>query len=89
MNLNDRFLNPRRFAIRKWLLEMLGDARYAKHDPVVDRLLHALSVDKDSDDFMTFVVEVYEAGFYRCLSEYKEKLDKMGIAVRVSESNRS
>lgn len=83
MNLSERLLNPRKHILRKWLLEMLGSDRYVKHDQIVDRIGSHLVTSKDVEDFGKLSVELFEAGYMKCLNDYRGKLQEMGIGVNV------
>lgn len=85
MNLSEKILNPRKYAIRKWLSDIMGN-RYVPHDPIVERVSASLTTNKDGEDFGKFVMAVYEAGYAKCLNDYKEKLEAMGIKVSMSSN---
>lgn len=83
MNLTEHLMNPRRQMLRKWLISVLGD-RYAKHDPIVERIGAALVTQKDAEDFGKLVAEIYEVAYMKCLNDYKVKLADLNINVTLT-----
>ena len=76
-------LNPRKFALRKWLVDLIGENRFSKHDQIVERLGTALSTAKDTEDFGKFAVDVYEAGYMKCLVDCQKKLEGLNIKINL------
>jgi hypothetical protein len=81
MNLSN-LVNPRKQAVRKWLIEMLRE-KYTKHDNLVERMSHYLVTEKDMDEFTRFVADLFEMGYLKCLNDYKAKLKELGLNVKV------
>ena len=87
INLGDRLSNPRKQAVRKWLMEILQD-RYLKQDPIVDRVASSLVTERDVDEFGKLVADIYEVGFMKCLNDYKNRLMELGLNVNVVAEHR-
>ncbi len=76
-------INPKGQALRKWMLDLLGD-RYPKHDQLLERLGYMLMTNQDLQDFGKMSIDLYEIGYLKCLADYKTKLDKLGIKVQMT-----
>lgn len=74
--------NPKAFTLKKWFIELLGN-RYPKHDPIIERVAMALSTDNDLKEFGALVAEVFEAGYFKAVNDYKEQAAKAGMEVKI------
>ncbi len=75
--------NPKGFAIRKWLADLLKQD-YKLHDPIVERISAALVTQKDLEDFGKLVGTVYSAGFMKAFNDYKQQLEKLGLKINLT-----
>jgi len=75
--------NPKAFAIRKWLSDLLQE-RYAPQDQIVERVSYALVTQKDLEDFGKLLGEVYSAGFMKAYKDYEKELKKHGVTVKLT-----
>ncbi|CAE7860285.1 unnamed protein product [Symbiodinium microadriaticum] len=80
--------NPRAFTLKKWFIELLNN-KYTKHDPIVERVAMALSTEQDVRDFGALVAEVFEAGYYKAVNDYKDQAKKAGLEVKVVPSTKN
>ena len=78
--------SPHSFAVKKYLVEMLKE-RYTKHDPYISRLASTMNTDEDVKGFSAFIADVYEAGFMKAYSDYREELKKLGYGLQVVPEN--
>jgi len=78
--------NPKAFTLKRWFIELLQN-RYAKHDQIIERVALGLSTDVDVKDFGALVAEVFEAGYYKAVEDYKEQAKKAGMDVKVVTRN--
>lgn len=74
--------NPKAFTLKKWFLELLKE-RYTKHDPIIERVALSLSTDSDLKDFGALIAEVFEAGYFKAVNDYKDQAEKAGMKIRV------
>lgn len=74
--------NPRSFTLKKWLAELLKE-KYPPHDQTADRVATALVTEKDLEAFGKLIIEVYEKGYFKAVSDYKEQFEKLGVKINV------
>lgn len=74
--------NPKAFTLKKWFIELLKE-RYAKHDPIIERVALSLSTDTDLKDFGALIAEVFEAGYFKAVNDYKEQAEKAGMKIKI------
>lgn len=74
--------NPRAFVLKKWFIELLQE-RYTKHDQIVERVALGLPTEEDVKQFGALVAEVFEAGYFRAVSDYKKQAEEMGLKVKI------
>jgi len=74
--------NPKAFTLKKWFIELLGN-RYTNHDPIIERVSMSLSTDNDTKEFGSMIAEVFEAGYFRAVNDYKEQAKNAGMDVKV------
>lgn len=86
INMAEYMQNPKGFAIRKWLSDLLK-SDYTVHDPVVERLSASLVTQKDLEDFGKLIGEVYSAGFMKAFNDYKSQLEKLGLNINLTVEN--
>lgn len=77
--------NPRGLAIKKFMAQTLGN-RFPPHDDLISRLTTCLVTDGDMVGFSKLVNDIYEIGFAKAVSEYREQLTKMGIQVTIKKN---
>ena len=86
MNWMSMLSNPKLPAIKKTMHEFLQD-RYIAHDEIIERLTTALQTDKDTQSFLKMIMDCYELGYLRAVSDHKTQLAAMGFDVKVVASN--
>lgn len=74
--------NPKNIALKKYFYEFLKE-NYLEFDDLISRLAHHLVTDKDMTTFANLINKIYEIGYYRAASDYKEQLDKLGIKANI------
>lgn len=87
-NLAEYMQNPKGFAIRKWLHDLLQQG-YTQHDPIVERISSALVTQKDLEDFGQLIGSVYSAGFMKAYKDYKTELEKVGLKINLTTDKSS
>ena len=71
--------------IKKAMYNFLQD-RYPKSDEIIERICVSLQTDKDIELFMKMIVDCYEMGYQRSISDHKEQLAKLGLNVKIVSS---
>ena len=69
--------NPVGHIVKKYLYDLLQE-RYHKHEDVVERISRSLVTRSDMENFGALVLEIYEAGFMKAVSDNKEAWEKLG-----------
>jgi len=82
-NMAEYMQNPKGFAIRKWLADLLGND-YTAHDQLVERISASLVTQKDLEDFGKLIGCVYSAGFMKAFNDYKGQLEKLGLNINLT-----
>jgi hypothetical protein len=77
----DLLKNNRNIYFKKYILDMLGN-KYPKHEKLIDRMLFFLS-DPDLKDFSSFLADVYESAYLKCVEDHKKSLEKVGYKVNI------
>lgn len=75
--------NPMAHYIKKSMFELLKE-RYGKHEQIIDRIGNSLTTEKDMKDFISMMIDTYEVGFVRAIDEQRDKLEKLGLGVRIT-----
>ena len=74
--------NPRGFALKKWLSQLL-EKKYPPHDTIVERVGMSLTTDSDLKDFGKLIGEVYQSGYAKAINDYKKEVEKLGIKINI------
>jgi hypothetical protein len=82
-NWMDMISNPKGMLIRNYMLQILGQEKFLKHQAFVDRLAAALPTSADVQELGQIVVAIYESGYYKALNDYREQFQKLGYDVNV------
>ena len=82
-NWMDMISNPKGMLIRNYMLQILGQEKFLKHQAFIDRLAAAVPVSADIKELGEIVVEVYESGYFKALNDYREQFQKLGYDVNV------
>lgn len=82
-NWMDLISNPKGVVIRNYMLQILGQEKFAKHKDFIDRLAAVLPTSTDIQELGTIIVSVYENGYFKALNDYKEQFAKLGYEVNV------
>lgn len=72
--------NPKSFTLKKWFCDLLH-LDYSKHDQIIERVSSSLVTDKDLEDFGKLIGQIYETGYKKAISDYKEEVEKLGVEV--------
>jgi hypothetical protein len=83
VNMTEYMQNPKGFAIRKWLADLLKND-YDAHDQVVERISASLVTQKDLEEFGKLIGCVYSAGFMKAFTDYKSQLEKLGLNINLT-----
>jgi len=82
-NWMDMISNPKGMLIRNYMLQILGQEKFLKHQAFIDRLAAVLPTSADIKELGEIVVEVYESGYFKALNDYKDQFQKLGYDVNV------
>lgn len=82
MNWLDYFSNARGHQVKHYCYEMLQE-RYAKNEPIIDRLSVSLVTESDIKTFLELLADVYERAYLKAVEDHREQLQKLGLAARV------
>lgn len=77
--------NPVGQIIKKYLHDLLQE-RYYKHQDVVERISRSLVTKGDIENFGKFILEIYEAGFFKAVQDNKELWEKLGYETTIVPS---
>lgn len=75
--------NPKIHYIKKSMFEILKE-RYPKHEVLLERIAFSLQTEKDLQEFLKLVVDIYEIGFLKAVNDQKEQLEKLGLGVKIT-----
>lgn len=79
----DAISNPKGMLIRNYMLQVLGQEKFLKHQAFIDRLGAVLPTSADIQELGQIIVGVYEQGYYKALNDYREQFQKLGYDVNV------
>jgi hypothetical protein len=57
--------------------------RYPKHEQILERIAPSLVLDKDVQAFADLIVEVYELGYLKAITDYEKEINKLGYNVKI------
>lgn len=80
--------NPRAFTLKKWFIELLQN-RYIPHDGIIERVAMSLTTEDDLKEFGKLIAEVFEAGYFKAVNDYKDQAHKAGIEVKIVGATRN
>lgn len=69
--------------ILKQYMAQLLDNRGAKYEPLIDRLGTMIVTQRDVEDFVKMMFDIYELGFLRAVREHEHLLQQLGYNVNV------
>jgi|GEM_PF-4197391 len=81
-NWMEMLANPQGQIVRNFLLDLLKN-RYDKHQEITERISKTLVTKGDIDKFGKFVIELYEAGYIKAISDHRDALQQMGVKVQI------
>lgn len=79
--------NPKIYAIKKAMYDFLNE-RYGRNDDIIERLASSLQTENDVHNFMKLMVDVYETGYLKSVSDHKDQLTKLGLNAKVVEPSK-
>jgi len=82
-NWMDMISNPKGMVIRNYMLQILGQEKFLKHQAFIERLGAVLPTSADIQELGQIMVGVYESGYYKALNDYREQFAKLGYDVSV------
>jgi hypothetical protein len=68
--------------LKKFSFELLKE-RYSKYDVFLERIAHNLQTDEDYKNFMALALDLYEAGFLKCVGDQAKEFKRLGISYTV------
>ncbi len=75
--------NPKGIVIRNYMLQLLGDQRFLKHQAFIERLAAILPTTADIKELGEIMLAVYESGYFKALGDYQKEFEKLGYNVNV------
>ena len=78
----DYFSNPRGHILKKTMYDILQE-RYVNHESIIDRMSAHMVTETDMNDFLKFVVDIYETAYIKAVEDQREQLEKIGLAPRI------
>lgn len=76
--------NPKGAMIRNYMLQILGQERFLKHQAFIDRLSATLPTTSDIKELGEICVSLYESGYQTAINDCKEKFEKLGYNVSIN-----
>lgn len=76
--------NPRSFAIKKWMVEIL-QSDYHLYDDIIERISYALVTEEDVRKFGSLISKIYEKAYVRAVKDYAAEAQKLGIKVKIGK----
>lgn len=83
---NDYFVNPKAFVIKKWMSQLIGEATL-QHQDIIDKIGTSLTNQKELEAFSKLLGAAYEAGFYKCVADYKKEFARNNIQIKVTSES--
>ncbi len=80
MNWSQFMQNPKSMALKAFMQQALQNG-YPAYEDVMSRIAVVLVTDNDLALFAKMINEIYESGYAKAVSDYKDQLNKMGIQV--------
>jgi hypothetical protein len=77
-------INPYARAIKKYIIEIVGDEYTAELDEVADRIAHNLATEKDAEGIIHLLSKVFGAGYKRAIDSVDEAMAKRGLKIKIS-----
>ena len=68
--------------LKVYMSEILKN-RYSKHEPILERIGPGLSLDRDVQSFVELIVEIYEIGYLKAVTDYEKEINKLGYNVKI------
>lgn len=69
--------------LKKYFFDILK-SRYSKNEKIIERILFFLT-DSDLKEFSSFVADIYETAYLKCVEDHKKSLENIGYKVNVVE----
>jgi len=80
--------NPKSYTLKKWFADILKNNYTQHNDLIIERVSAGLTTDRDLEDFGKLMIQIYESGYKKCLSDYESKFKEMGLDVKLIENRR-
>lgn len=82
-NWMDMLANPKGTVIKNYMLQILGQDKFLKHQAFIERMAATIPTTADIQELGAIMVAVYESGYFKALNDQKESLQKLGYEVNV------
>lgn len=79
--------NPKGLALKKFMATIL-ESKYYQYEDLINRASFYLVTDNDLKSFAKMVTDIYELGYMKAVSDYKEQLTKLGINVNIVKNEK-
>ena len=77
--------NPYNKGIKKISFDLLKE-RFINHEKTIDHISKNITNNKEYEDLGKFLLEFYEAGFFKAVEDHKQELKKLGYKVTLKET---
>lgn len=77
--------NPYNKGIKKISFDLLKE-RFINHEKTIDHISKNITTNKEYEDLGKFLLEFYEAGFFKAVEDHKQELKKLGYKVTLKET---
>lgn len=85
MNWMEHLSNPYNKGIKKISFDLLKE-RFINHEKIIDHISKNITTNKEYEDLGKFLLEFYEAGFFKAVEDHKQELRKLGYKVTLKET---
>lgn len=85
MNWMEHLSNPYSKGIKKISFDLLKE-RYGNYEKIIDQVSKNITNNKEYEEFGKFLLEFYEAGFFKAVEDHRQELKKLGYKVTLKET---
>lgn len=78
-------VNPYAPHLKKHVLQLLKDQKYAEHEETINKLVSLVTDEKSYQEFGNLLSTFWEAGFLHAVEENVEALKKLGLKATISD----
>ena len=75
--------DPYTKAIKHYMFEIMPEKYTEQTDDIIDRVAHALITKKDTEHFIRFLGDIYQAGYNKAMISVSEVVKQHGFKLNV------